>query len=179
MTRSHDHMTFRIPSVRTERLLLRAPNLDDLGAYSAFFETERSHIVGGPKDTRTSHASMMATFGQWALRGHGMWHIACASTDRFLGWVGLLFAPGWEEVELGWTVLPDAEGKGIAFEAATAARKHAAQHLGLDGVISYIAPQNTRSLTLAHRLGATLERNGTLLGHDVQVWRHPTLGAAT
>lgn len=41
--------TFSIPSVETDRLFLRA-HADDLPRMTAFFETERSHMVGGPKD---------------------------------------------------------------------------------------------------------------------------------
>ena len=170
--------SFSIPTVQTDRLTLRAPKMDDLAPLTAFFASERSHIVGGPLNARGSHKSMMSTFGAWALRGHGLWHIADRVTDRFLGWVGMLFAPGWDEVELGWTVMQEAEGKGIAFEAAVAARDFSARHLNIDGAISYIAPHNARSQALARRLGATIERKGILLGHDVDVWRHPCVGGA-
>lgn len=172
--------TFTIPELTTERLRLRAPKLDDLPRVTAFYASERSHVVGGPLDARGAHRAMMALFGSWALRGHGLWYIADRDTDTFLGWTGTLYSPGWEEPELGWTVMDEAEGRGLAYEAASAARSYAAQHLGHDGVISYIAPHNTRSAALAERLGARYETDGTLLGHDVQVWRHPKLmqGAA-
>lgn len=172
--------TFTIPELTTERLRLRAPRLADLPRVTAFYASERSHIVGGPLDDRGAHRAMMAIFGSWALRGHGLWYIADRTTDAFLGWTGVLEGPGWQEPELGWTVMEEAEGKGIAFEAASAARHHAATELGLDGLISYIAPHNSRSAALAQRLGAVHEADGTLLGRDAQIWRHPKLveGAA-
>jgi RimJ/RimL family protein N-acetyltransferase len=164
---------YTIPELMTERLRLRAPSLADLPRVTAFYASERSHIVGGPLDERNAHRAMMAIFGSWALRGHGMWYIADRTTDAFLGWTGVIHGPGWQEPELGWTVMEEAEGKGIAYEAATAARRYAAAHLGQDGLISYIAPHNTRSAALAARLGAVHEADGTLLGHAVQIWRHP------
>ena len=78
----------------------------------------------------------------------------------------MIYVPGWAEPELGWTLMAEAEGKGLGFEAAAAARDYAARHQGLNGVISYIAHANDRSRALAERLGASLEleREAELLG---------------
>ncbi|WP_299566326.1 GNAT family N-acetyltransferase [uncultured Sulfitobacter sp.] len=162
-----------IPVVETARVRLRAPKLGDLPALTAFYQTDRSHLVGGPMDARAVHRAMLSTIGSWALRGYGMWHIADLETDAYLGATGILFAPGWDEPELGWHVIAKAEGRGIAHNAVQAARTYAADRLGLDGVISYIAPDNARSAALARRLGATLEREDMLLDHSVHVYRHP------
>lgn len=166
-------MTDHIPVVETPRLRLRAPKMDDLAPLTAFYATDRSHMIGGPQDERNVHRMMLSTIGSWALKGHGMWHIADKDTDEMLGSTGIIFAPGWHEPELGWSVFAGAEGRGIAFEAAQAARNYAAQNLGHDGVISYIAPSNTRSAALATRLGAVLEREDTFLDAPVHVYRHP------
>ena len=166
-------MADHIPVVDTPRLRLRAPKLSDLDAMNAFYATARSHWVGGPLEPLAVHRSLLSVYGSWALRGHGLWYIADRDSDTFLGWTGIIFAPGWHEPELGWTVMPEAEGTGIAFEAAAAARRFAAQHLGHDGVISYVDPANARSAALAQRLGATLEREDTFLDHDIHIYRHP------
>jgi RimJ/RimL family protein N-acetyltransferase len=170
-------MTDHIPVVETDRLRLRAPKMGDLPIINTFFQTERSHMVGGPQDERECHRMMMSTIGSWALKGHGMWHIADKATDEYVGATGIMFAPGWHEPELGWNTVAKAEGKGIAFEAASAARRFAAQHLKLDGVISYIDPANPRSKALARRLGAEVEREAEFLGKVINIWRHPK-GAA-
>lgn len=162
-----------IPVIETDRLILRAPQLSDLKPMAAFFETERSHMVGGPRDAAGSYTSLVSRLGHWVLNGYGLWHITDKKSDAFIGWTGMIFAPGWDEPELGWTLLDGAEGKGYAYEAATAARSHAARHQGMNGVISYIAHANARSQALAERLGATYEREGELLGKRCQVWRHP------
>ena len=168
-------MTDHIPVIETGRLRLRAPKLDDLPALTAFFATERSKLVGGPLDATDVNRAMMSIIGTWALRGHGFWHIADKASDRYLGATGILYAPGWDEPELGWNLIEEAEGRGIAFEAAQAARAYSASHLGRDAPISYIDPANTRSIALALRLGATFEREGELLGTPCHVYRHPSL----
>lgn len=171
-------MTLPIPVIETDRLTLRAPQIDDLKAMAAFFETTRSHMVGGPRDARGSYTSLVSRLGHWVLNGYGLWHIDEKSSGAFIGWTGMIFAPAWDEPELGWTLFEGAEGKGFAFEAATAARFYAAHHQGMNGVMSYIAHANSRSITLAERLGARFEREAELMGKSCQVWRHPVLETA-
>ena len=167
-----------IPMVETDRLILRAPKRDDLPAVTAFFASAQSHTVGGPRDDLGSAMSMNATFGLWALYGYGSWFIADRDSDAYLGRTGFLMAPGWEEPELGWAGTAEAQGKGIAAEATIAARRFGAQHLGLDGVISYIRPTNTRSAAMAKRLGARLEKtHDNWRGAPCDVYRHPTEAA--
>ena len=170
--------SFHIPQIETDRLILRAPRGDDLPRLTAFFASRRSHMVGGPRDAAETFTSLTGRLGHWALRGFGLWHLTEKASGNFIGWTGMIDPPGWDEPELGWTLLADAEGKGLAFEAVTAARSHAARHFGLNRVISYIAHTNTRSRKLATRLGATFERDGTLLGKACQIWRHPQVEAA-
>ncbi|WP_425080191.1 GNAT family N-acetyltransferase [Ruegeria denitrificans] len=172
--------SFTIPTLETERLILRAPHLDDLPAMTAFFATARSHMVGGPRDAFECWNSLSNRLGHWALRGYGLWHLTEKAGGTFVGWAGMIYVPGWAEPELGWTLMEEAEGKGLAFEAASAARDHAARHQGLNGVISYIAHANDRSRALAERLGATLElENAELLGKHAQIWRHPQIDLTT
>ena len=172
-------MTDQIPVLDTPRLTLRAPKMADLPTLTAFYATTRSHMVGGPADATGTFTKLAARIGHWALRGYGLWHIDDRSTGDFLGWVGVINAPTWDEPELGWTVFAHGEGKGIAYEAASAARAFAAQHLNLDHLISYIRADNDRSLALATRLGATYERDGVLLDTPCQIWRHPSELEAT
>ncbi|MEP5729027.1 MAG: GNAT family N-acetyltransferase [Sulfitobacter sp.] len=167
------YMTDQIPVLDTQRLTLRAPKTSDLATLSAFFQTERSHSVGGPVDATGAFTKLAARIGHWALKGHGLWHIDDRQNGDFLGWVGVINPPGWDEPELGWTVFAHAEGKGYAFEAARAARAFAAQELKLDRLISYISPDNHRSCALAVRLGASFEREGSLLGIPCNIYRHP------
>ncbi len=163
-----------IPTVETDRLILRAPKLDDLPAITAFFASAQSQTVGGPRDDLGSAMSMNATFGQWVLYGFGSWFISARDSDTYLGRTGFIMAPGWEEPELGWAVTTEAEGKGIATEATLAARSYGARHLGLNGVISYIRPTNTRSAAMARRLGAALETtHDDWRGAPCDVYRHP------
>ncbi|MEM7489747.1 MAG: GNAT family N-acetyltransferase [Pseudomonadota bacterium] len=155
-----------IPTLTTDRLTLRAPRLDDFEAHAAFRASDRSAFVGGPGPRDRSWAHFAALAGQWVLRGYGRWVVADRATDAPLGIVGLHHPDDWPEPELAWTLYEDGEGRGLAQEAALAARAHAYGTLGWTTLMSFVDPANTRSMALARRLGCTPD--GT---HD-----HPTFG---
>jgi RimJ/RimL family protein N-acetyltransferase len=169
---------FEIPTLTTENLILRTPRESDLDAIAAFFQSPRSHIIGGPKTRQETWRGLIGMLGHWVLRGYGFWHLEEKSSGKSVGNVGIINHDGWDEPELGWSVFDGFEGKGFAFEAAITIREYAARNLGLDGVISYIEPSNSRSIALAKRLGASFEREGHVIDIPCHIYRHPKLEAA-
>ncbi|MEM8759939.1 MAG: GNAT family N-acetyltransferase [Pseudomonadota bacterium] len=167
-------VSFTIPTLETERLVLRAPAEKDFAAWIAFNETERTQFVGGRQAPNAVWRGLAAYLGHWALRGYGMWAVDLRETGEFCGNVGPWYPHGWPEPEIGWTLLGTAEGRGIAQEAALASRDWAYGTLGWTTAISLIDPQNARSIALAERLGAW--RDGDFV-HDehgaMGIWRHP------
>ncbi len=161
------------PLVETRDLLLRGYQEDDFEAMAAFGASERARFVGGPQDRWSSWRAFLAGIGHWTLRGYGMWIVQHRETGCVAGRVGMIYNDGWHEPELGWHIYDGFEGKGFAYQATLAARSYSAQHFGLDAVISYISPDNRRSLNLAKRLGATFECESVLLGEPCHIYRHP------
>lgn len=163
-----------IPTLTTERLTLRAPRLSDFDAYAAFRASERAHFVGGPDNQIKAWGQFIGLPGQWAIRGYGRWIVADRATDAPLGVVGLLYPMGWPEPEIAWSMFAEGEGRGLAEEAALAARHYAYTTAGWTTAISLIDPANTRSVALAERLGC--HPDGTYQ-HEIfgamQIWRHP------
>jgi RimJ/RimL family protein N-acetyltransferase len=113
--------------------------------------------------------------GHWVHRGFGMFIFHAKGDPTPLGMTGPWFPEGWPEHELGWSVWNSAaEGKGFAFEAARAARDYAWRALGWTCAVSYIDPANDRSIALARRMGAVLDRDATAPGDgEALVYRHP------
>ncbi|MFA3920289.1 GNAT family N-acetyltransferase [Ruegeria hyattellae] len=167
--------TLHIPTLETERLILRAPRLSDLDAYAAFCASPRSAGVGGPFSRAQALDRMSALIGQWHLWGYGRWMVTETATGNALGVVGLFYREDWPEPEIAWSVFDVAEGRGIALEAAFASRAYAYDVLGWNTVVSCMMADNTRSIALAKRMGATPEAPiqhpefGKML-----VWRHPS-----
>ena len=166
-------IAFTIPEIETERLRLRLPKASDLEAHVAFRASERSIGVGGPFDAPSSFHHLAGIIGQWQMRGYGRWMVADKETDTPFGVVGIYHPADWPEPEIGWSIYADAEGKGIALEAATAARRFAYETLGWSRIVSLVMEDNHRSIALAKRMGCTPE---SLFTHPtygtLRVWRH-------
>lgn len=163
-----------IPTVQTERLTLRAPQMRDFDAYAAFRASDRAAFVGGPYDRESSFQALSAIAGQWQLRGYGRWMIADRATDAPQGIAGVFHPVDWPEPEIAWSVFEAAEGRGIAFEAAQAARAYAYDTLKFPAIISMIDPKNRRSVALAKRMGASPESTFQHATYGtMHIWRHP------
>ena len=165
---------FRIPEIETPRLRLRLPRMDDLDAHVAFRASERSKGVGGPFDRASSFHHLAGVVGQWDLRGYGRWIVADRETDAALGLVGVYHPEDWPEPEIGWTVYDEAEGKGIAREAALATRDFVYNTLGWTRIVSLIMADNDRSIRLAERMGC--RREGAFMHAEhgtLDIWLHP------
>lgn len=163
-----------IPVLETERLTLREPRESDFTAALAFNDSPRNVFVGGMLERRWIWRGVLANIGHWALRGYGFWAVEDRATGRFCGHVGLWYPEGWMEPEVGWVLMDHAEGRSIAHEAATEARRYAYDMLGWQTAVSMIDPANDRSIRLAQRMGCRFE--GTYshvrLG-PMEIWRHP------
>lgn len=167
------------PTVTSNELILRGYLESDFERFAEFAASERSCYVGGPVGRVDSWRSYMAAIGHWTLRGYGMWIVEHRETGEVAGRVGMILNDGWHEPELGWHIYNGFEGKSIAYNASLLARDYSAKHFGLDRVMSYIDPQNQRSMRLATRLGAAFEKDVEVRGTPAQMWRHPSvLGGA-
>lgn len=166
-------MRYAVPQLETDRLILRTHIESDIDAEIAFYQTDAAQFVGGRKSAEDTWRYISMMMGHWALRGYGYWALEDKDTGVYHGRVGLWFPRNWLEREIAWTLMPSAQGKGYATEAAEAARAYAYDVLGWDTAISQIDPANHASKAVARRLGATYEKDHTTDKYGVvEVWRH-------
>ncbi len=161
--------------IETPRLILRPLELDDFDAWAEFdADDEATRFLGGVKPRAVSWRSFMFFAGSWALQGFGPFSIIEKSSGCWIGRVGPLFPEGWPGTEIGWSLAPQAWGKGYAFEAAVAAIDWAFAQLDWTEIIHCIDDDNVASQALAHKLGSSKQRRERMPppyeDHVVDIW---------
>ena len=118
-------------------------------------------FIGGRASTREeSWARLLRYAGSWALLGFGFWVIREKASGAYLGEGGLLQGQRSLAVEfgtvpeVGWALVPSAQGKGYAQEALGAVLAWADDQ-AVDRTVCLIEPGNIRSVRLAGALGFT------------------------
>ena len=125
-------------------------------------DEEAVRYVGGVQPKPLVWRSLMSQAGAWALTGVAMLSVIEKSTGRWVGRVGPWQPFGWPGTEVGWSLHPDAWGKGYALESARTMMDYAFTTLGWTDVIHCINPDNVRSQRVAERLGSTNRGPGKL-----------------
>ena len=161
-----------IPTLITERLVLRPPVLADFPAYAVFLASSRSRFMGGPCQGFLAWGMFCHDLACWQMFGHGGLMIELRASGQCIGQVGINHGPEFPEKELGWLLYEGFEKEGYATEAARALREWAFKDLQLTTLVSYVDPGNLSSIAVAQRLGAV--RDVTALRQDPEdlVFRH-------
>ena len=159
--------------LRTERLFLRKPQLDDADRAAWLTDPEVMRWLGGidpPTDV------VRRWVEDWEVYPVGKFIVERAGV--VIGRVGLNFydpvrwvrsAAADAVPELGWALAREHWGHGYATEAAAAV----GDWFGGSGVVSLIAPDNLRSQRVAGRLGAVPTESVTLSdSSEAVVWLH-------
>jgi len=166
------HLT-GMPTLTTDRLILRGPKAEDWAPWRDFATTDRAEFIGGPYTLGTAWRAAGHFMGHWIMRGFGSFIVTRKGDDRAIGMTGPWFPADWPEKELGWTMWDaDLEGSGLMFEAAAAARAYAFDALNWETAVSYIHADNARSIRLAERLGATRDDAAERPHPEDLVYRH-------
>jgi RimJ/RimL family protein N-acetyltransferase len=150
-----------VPVIETERLILRGRTMADFPAYAAMWADKRVAQFTtvdplGEEDAWTKFARMP---GLWSLTGYGFWIVEEKSAGRLLGEVGLAdFKRAIEpslagNPEFGWIIVADAQGRGIATEAAKVALIWADAKFAKRAMCCIIDPGNTPSIRVAEKCG--------------------------
>jgi RimJ/RimL family protein N-acetyltransferase len=165
-----------IPSLKTERLILRGWRVDDFEPYARFLADADvvRYMMGDPVSRADAWRNMAMMIGHWSLRGFGMWAVERKADQAMIGRVGLFYPEGWPALEVGWMLGQAYWGQGYAAEAARAAMTYGFLTLDLERIASVIHIDNKPSQALAARLGETRgPRHDAVLGgktFPTEVW---------
>jgi RimJ/RimL family protein N-acetyltransferase len=157
--------------VETERFVLRPLRESDLGLYRRLRVRAES-----------ARREVEAAVEHWAVHGFGPWAILERGSEEAIGVLEVhLAGPGIggiepNEVEIGWSVVPDRRNEGVATEAARAAiaDAFARPRARPPHVVVSIRPGNAASLRIVARLGMRDDGEGTTRSGDrMRIFRLP------
>mgnify|MGYP003542868874 FL=1 len=144
--------------IRTERLLLRRFRASDRAAFAQLSADPRvTEYLAGALSREQSDALADRIEAHFDEHGFGLFALEITGVAPFAGYVGLS-VPRFEAaftpcVEIGWRLAAEHWGSGYASEAARAVLAHGFDVVGLDEIVSFTVPANTRSRRVMEKLG--------------------------
>jgi RimJ/RimL family protein N-acetyltransferase len=150
-----------IPVLETERMILRAPTLEDFPAHAAIWADPRTTQQSGGfiYDEEVVWLRFQRHLGQWAMFGYGSWGVQDRQSGRYIGMMGFFNAhravdvPYRDRPEAGWMIAPDRHGQGLAREGLTAVLAWFDTHIAAPETWCMIHAGNENSSKLAARFG--------------------------
>lgn len=146
--------------ILTERLVLRAYDLDDLAQLHAvlYSDDDAMRLLGGPRDLAGTRAALERSMNQHERAGYSFWPVIERESGLLVGEAGLFpLAPDGPDIALGYAFGAAFWGKGYATEAARAVLTEAFGPLALDRVVAITREANLGSRRVLEKLGFRME----------------------
>lgn len=152
-------------SQRTERLLLRRPQLGDLDFLVDLFSRPElvAHRPDPTPDTpQQSAARLSRDIDHWDRHGFGRWEVE--ADGRLVGFGGVTVSNDFQGLNLSYHLHPGSWGRGYASELVMEALRAAFLTLEAERVIALARPANPASRRVLEKCGFTFDREVML--HD-------------
>lgn len=169
------------PTLKSARLLLRAPRASDLDASAAMWADPAvvKHVGGRPFTRSEVWARLLRYAGHWTWLGYGYWVVEERASGRYVGEVG--FGDTKRELEpasqrydgtpeLGWALASWAHGRGFATEAVEQALAWSDRERDWPLVLAIIEPEHHASIRVAEKCGLRERASATLQGTPLLVF---------
>lgn len=159
--------------IETERLTLREMSEADAGVVLEILNDPGFIRFVGDRGVRTIEGAARYIderfVESYKQNGFGLWLAETKDEGVPVGICGLVTRKELGVVEVGYAFLPPFRGKGYAFEAASAALRHARDVLGLPRLYAIVDPENAVSIRVLEKLGMKFERPVKLAPEESEV----------
>jgi ribosomal-protein-alanine N-acetyltransferase len=157
----------------TTRLRIRTLTLED-APYICTLLNEPSFVENiGDRGVKTEiearHYIQEGPLQSYSNFGHGLYLVELISTHSPIGICGILQRDTLDAPDLGFALSPAFWGCGYAEEAASATMVYARDQLGINRVLAFTSPGNTRSIRLLEKLGFGFDKLVRLDSHEHDV----------
>lgn len=159
--------------IETERLTLREMSEADACLVLAILNDPGFIRFVGDRGVRTPEDAARYIderfVESYRQNGFGLWLVETKDERVPVGICGLVTRKELNVVEVGYAFLPPFRGRGYAFEAASAALRHARDVLGLRRLYAIVDPDNAISIRVLEKLGMKFERPVKLMPEEPEV----------
>jgi RimJ/RimL family protein N-acetyltransferase len=157
--------------LESERLRFRQMGVDDLDKLMEIF----SDPIAMQYYPSTLSRELAIKWIEWNIsnyekHGTGLWICELKKDGSFVGQCGIIpqVVDGQQEWEIGYLLVRNYWGRGLATEAAIALLEYGFNTLGLTRLIATIYHENTPSIKVAERIGMKFEKR-TFVGKSDDV----------
>ncbi len=155
-----------IPTIETERLILRGPVPADADVWVTFIsEPDFGRYVPRSKVTRTPQERAERTISNYQQRWESQplsavgWAVTRKKDGQFIGLCGAEALEGTNDGELDYYCGKPYWGQGFATEAARAVVRFCFEHTSWDRIVAAIVPANIASNRVLDHLGFVYEKH--------------------
>jgi RimJ/RimL family protein N-acetyltransferase len=162
--------------LQTPRLLLTRIGAADLAELCRMHrDPEVMATLGGVRSDEVSADILAQLMAHWEVHGFGYWMAHERSSGAFVGRGGLrrVVVGGGNEIEVGYALMPQYWGHGLATELARECARIGFEQLGLRSLVAFTLPTNQASRAVMQRVGFTYERDVIWSGMPHVLYRLP------
>ena len=152
----------RLDEYRTARMLLRRMRLEDFADLLRMYQDPVvMATLGGVRTAETTRRYLDLLISHWETHGFGWWTMRDPATGRFIGRGGLRRMPvdGREQVEVGYGLVSEYWGRGLATELARECVRIAFAELQFPELVSFTLPTNLGSRRVMEKAGFRYDRD--------------------
>jgi RimJ/RimL family protein N-acetyltransferase len=149
--------------VETQRLCLRpfaAADLEALAAINADPDVMRYTGDGKPVSRGETESRLQSYMLHQQQYGFGLWAAVHKRHHVVIGFCGLQFAHGHDEIEIGFRLAKHYWQQGLATEAAAAMLRYGFQLVKLERIIGLTRRENVASQRVLERIGMNYLKDG-------------------
>jgi RimJ/RimL family protein N-acetyltransferase len=163
--------------VQTERLICERLRLDHAPELVILLGDQRVASTlfadGLPLSEAEVRGGIRDNLDHWERYGFGQWLVRERGSGEMVGRGGLqhTFVGGGDEVEVGWAIIPERWGEGLATELARASVVVAFEDLGLEEIVAFTLPHNIGSRRVMEKAGFAFERKTVHRGLEHVLYR--------
>ncbi len=160
-------------NIETERLLLKPVSVDDTVFIYELYNSPRFIEFIGDRNIRNKDDARNYIINRFIPQieksGYGNYVIVRKDDGQKIGSVGIFERDGLDVNDIGFSFLPEFEGKGFGFEAASALMEIAFKEFGLKKLSAITTDANISSRKLIEKLGLSFQKKIQLPNVDEEL----------